>query len=80
MVPLDEARSQMGPRQILLGNLNPVSILRDGTPEMVREAVAQCHQQAGPRYIVGAGCEVPRDTPKENLRALCQYADAHPPA
>ena len=28
----------------------------------------------GRRYIVGAGCEVPRDTPPENLEAMRRYA------
>lgn len=77
MVPFADAREQMGPGQVLLGNLDPVRALRDGTPESVTEAVAECHRQAGPRYIVGAGCEVPRDTPKDNVRALSQYAQAH---
>ena len=72
--PVAEGREQMGSNQVLLGNLNPVQILRNGTPKMVQEAVAQCHREAGRRYVVGAGCEVPRDTPEANLRALCAYA------
>lgn len=72
--PVGEGREQMGPHQVLLGNVNPVKVLRNGTPETVREAVATCHLEAGRRYIVGAGCEVPRDTPEANLRALCAYA------
>lgn len=79
MAPLADARARMGPDQILLGNINPVSILRNGTPETVTAAIAECHRQAGGRYIVGAGCEVPRDTPDENLRALCNYARQHHP-
>lgn len=74
MVSVAEARRAMGPHQVLLGNLDPVRALRDGTPESVRSAVAECHRQAGPRYIVGAGCEVPRDTPVENVRAMTDYA------
>ena len=74
LAPLDEARAQMGPGQMLLGNINPVTILRNGTVEAVTQAIAECHRQAGARYIVGAGCEVPRDTPPENLRALAEYA------
>jgi len=66
----------MGPDQVLLGNLDPVAALRAGTPESVRAAVRQCHRDAGARYIVGAGCEVVRDTPEENLRAMCGYAGA----
>lgn len=77
MVPVSEAREAMGPRQVLLGNIDPVAVLRNGSPETVRDAVAECHRQAGRRYIVGAGCEVVRDTPQENLRAMCDYARAN---
>ncbi|MEI2723557.1 MAG: uroporphyrinogen decarboxylase family protein [Verrucomicrobiota bacterium] len=77
--PLAEARQQMGPRQVLLGNLNPVTVLMNGTPELVNASIAECHRQAGARFIVGAGCEVPRATPPENLRALCEYARTHAP-
>jgi len=80
MVPMVEARRVMGPDQVILGNIDPVQVLRNGTPETVSEAIAACHRAVGPRYIVGAGCEVVRDTPHENLRALCRYALEHPPA
>jgi uroporphyrinogen-III decarboxylase len=76
MVPLDQARAKIGPRTLLLGNLDPVRLLRDGTPGTIRNALAHCHRQAGSRYIIGAGCEVPRDTPPDNLRALLEYAKA----
>ena len=79
VLSLAEAREKMGPKQVLLGNLNPVTVLRDGTPEFVTAAIMECHRQAGSRFIVGAGCEVPRDTPPENLRALGAYARGHRP-
>lgn len=79
MVPLAEARAQMGPDQVLLGNLNPVAVLRNGTPAEISATVAACRRDAGLRFVVGAGCEVPRDTPAENLRALCDYARTHQP-
>ncbi len=77
MAPMSLGREQMGSNQVLLGNINPVATLRDGTPESVWTAVEQCHQQAGQRFIVGAGCEVTRDTPNENLRAMHDYARSH---
>ena len=77
--PVDAARTTMGPDQILLGNINPVTELRDSTPEAVTAAIAECHRQAGNRYIVGAGCEVPRDTPLENVRAMTDYAKSYGP-
>ena len=79
MAPISDARRQMGPRMILLGNLNPVAVLRNGDPAGVTAAIAEYHREAGPPFIVGAGCEVPRDTPPENLHALCAYAHTHKP-
>jgi uroporphyrinogen-III decarboxylase len=70
-------REKIGPDQVLLGNVDPVSVLRNGTPEQVLEAITRCHQEAGSNYIVSAGCEVPRDTPPENLKVLLHYARSH---
>ena len=78
LVPMKDGREKMGPEQVLLGNLDPVRALRDGTPASVYAAVAECHRQAGTRFIVGAGCEVTRDTPAANLQALVAYAREHP--
>jgi MtaA/CmuA family methyltransferase len=74
LVALSEARDKMGLNQVLLGNINPVTVMRNGTEDDVMQAVAECHRQAGARFIVGAGCEIPRDTPPDNLRALAEYA------
>jgi len=79
MVPLSQCRREMGPRQVLSGNIDPVAVLLGGTPESITAAVAECHRQAGPPYIVAAGCEVPRDTPEQNLLALRDYARTHRP-
>jgi MtaA/CmuA family methyltransferase len=73
LTPMTLAREQM-PGQIILGNLNPVAVMRDGTPEAITRAVTQCHREAGARFIVGAGCEIPRDTSAANFQALCDYA------
>jgi len=74
MVSLEKARLEMGESQVLAGNLDPVKCLRNGTPQSVTEAVAACHRAAGTNFIVGAGCEIPRDTPLENLAAMHDYA------
>jgi MtaA/CmuA family methyltransferase len=76
-VAVSTAREAMGPRQVLLGNLDPVATVRNGTPESIHAAVAECHREAGSAYIVGAGCEIPRDTPAENVLALRDYARSY---
>ncbi len=79
LTPVSEARQKMGPHQVLMGNMDPVRALRDGTPELIWQVLTQCHRQAGRRFVVGAGCEVPRDTPPENLQVLSAYAREHAP-
>ena len=74
LAPLSEGRAAMGVGQVLLGNIDPVRVLRNGTPQEVYDAVAECHNQAGDRFIVSAGCEVVRDTPLENVHAMRRYA------
>ncbi|MCC6262310.1 MAG: uroporphyrinogen decarboxylase [Bryobacterales bacterium] len=76
--PVAEARSAMTISQALLGNLDPVRTVRDGTPASVTAAIAKCHEEAGSAFIVGAGCEIARGTPEENILALAQYARTHP--
>jgi MtaA/CmuA family methyltransferase len=74
MVSIEKARKETGDEQILDGNLDPVKVLRNGTPEQIHSALEECFRQAGTNYIVGAGCEVPRDTPHENLKTMHDFA------
>lgn len=71
---ISEGRALMRTDQVLLGNIDPVRVLQNGSVADVYAGVAVCHAQAGDAYIIGAGCEVPRDTPSDNLLALHQYA------
>lgn len=75
-VPVAEARAALGPEVVLIGNLNPVTAVRDAAAESIMAELASCHAAAGPRFIVGAGCEIPRDTPSENVRAFREYANS----
>ncbi len=79
MNPMDEAREKMGDKQVLLGNIDPVRVLRNGTPDEIKQGLAECHRGAKSRYIVGAGCEIPRDTHPDNVNAMLEYALTHKP-
>jgi MtaA/CmuA family methyltransferase len=74
LTSLGHARRAMRDTQVLLGNIDPVRALRDGTPASVEAALAECYRQAGPAYICGAGCEVPRGTPHANMEAMARFA------
>ena len=70
MVPLSQVRSAVGRDVVITGNINPVEALRNSTPEAIAAAIQKCRADAAPSYIAAAGCEVPRDTPEENVRAM----------
>ena len=76
-VPMVQARSKTGPRQTLAGNLDPVRDVRNGSPETIEMALETLRQQAGAQWIVAAGCEIVRDTPHENVRAMVKFSQEH---
>ena len=73
-VKVADARAQIGLGPALVGGIDPVRVLQMARPEEVTAALAACQQAAGPGYIAGAGCEVPRGTPHENMDALIRFA------
>ena len=70
-------RAALGPEgAALAGNLDPVREVKDSRPSAIRALVEKCRQESQPRYIVGAGCEIPRGTPRENLLAMLESAES----
>jgi len=77
----------------LMGNLDPTSVLLQGTPELVRReadraiaAGVRAGATAGrddrasrPAFLLGSGCEVAPATPLANARAMVSAAAGHRP-
>lgn len=72
LVSLPQVKEMMGDKVCIKGNLDPVRVLLNGTPESIEAAVKECIEIGGVKggFILSPGCEVPRDTPPENLEAL----------
>jgi MtaA/CmuA family methyltransferase len=78
MNSMKSARAETGYSQLLSANIDPVSVLFNGTPEVVREKLQSCYSSAGPTYFaVCAGCEVPRGTPDDNIKAMQVFARSY---
>jgi uroporphyrinogen-III decarboxylase len=69
MVDLKSGTEQFGDKVSFLGNVDPVAIMLQGTPQKVFDATTTCMKEGGSRVISGAGCEVPNGTPHENFHA-----------
>ncbi|MCZ7662834.1 MAG: uroporphyrinogen decarboxylase family protein [Thermoleophilia bacterium] len=66
-----------GTRVGLMGNVRPAETVLLGTPESVDQEVKQILDQAGANpcgFVLATGCEVPIDSPPENLLAFVQAA------
>lgn len=63
----------LGEKFILVGNVDPIKILRDGSQDEIFEAVKTCLDlgaEAKSGFILGPGCQVYFQTRKENLLAF----------
>ena len=71
MVDMERAAGILPEDTAICGNFNPVEVMLQGTTEQVREAVRRCRQIGSRKNtFVAPGCEVPKDTPRENMLAL----------
>ena len=71
MVDMERAADILPEGTCICGNFNPVEIMLQGTPEMVKAAVGKCKELGRRNHnFIAPGCEVPKDTPPENMLAL----------
>jgi len=54
------------------GNVDPVSIMLNGSVSDVKNAVRQCRIDSKGKACISAGCEIPKFTPHENLHAFTE--------
>jgi uroporphyrinogen decarboxylase len=76
---LAEAKKALGKKIALIGNLDQVKYLMNGTPkEVVAETVRIMEiGKPGGAYIFNTGDMVPRDVPEENMRTMMRAARQH---
>lgn len=74
-VDLAKAKQIVGDRASISGNV-PTQLLARGTAEEVYAASCRCIELAarGGRYTLGSSCEVPFETPEENIDAMVRAA------
>ena len=71
MVSIEKTRQICGEDLCIAGQFDPVAVLLQGNPEIIKEKVKEEGRQAGEKHMICPGCEVPPDTPMENLLAFC---------
>ncbi|QOV18642.1 uroporphyrinogen decarboxylase family protein [Blautia liquoris] len=73
MVDMEAAADILPEKSSICGNFNPVQVLYNGTPQLVRSEVERCMGIADKnRSMISPGCEIPRDSASENVLAIHQ--------
>jgi uroporphyrinogen decarboxylase len=70
------AKSTVGARHVLFGNIDPSGVIARGSPQEVRVATRQLISvwKLSGGFVLNAGCAIPPTTPPENIRALIETA------
>jgi uroporphyrinogen-III decarboxylase len=78
-----DAVSAIGDKVALWGNVDPVEILRNGTPDHVAQEAGALldavHRGGLRRFVLGSGCILAPDTPPANIHALIGTARSRTP-
>jgi len=71
-IEMEDALAMLPEDRMVLGNIDPVGTLRNQTPENIRkEVLAFLERYSGyPNFVIASGCDIPPDTPLENLDAF----------
>ena len=78
-IDLAEARKVVKDRICLMGNVHPIDTLWNGSADAVKKESLVCIEKAGKdgKFILAGGCEVPRDTPVANIKAMVDAAKSY---
>ena len=71
-IDMAEMMAKMPADTVVMGNVDPAGVLRQGTPDTVREATLEVMNKccAYPNFVISSGCDIPPATPWENLDAF----------
>lgn len=72
-----EVARDVPPTALAMGNLDPVSVFKDSTPEQMREATLSLldAMKDYPNFVLSSGCDTPPHTPMENIDAFFEALD-----
>ena len=71
-VDMEQMLQKMSPDAVVMGNIDPASEFRNGTPETMAQAVRDLMERCGrfPNFVPSSGCDLPPVCSWENIRAF----------
>lgn len=77
MVDLEDMLAKCDHKMVMVGNIDPSGVMMNGTPQEVYDAtmkILELGKANGGGAIPCTGCELPADSPLENIRAMARAA------
>ena len=76
-IDIEDALKVMPADSIVIGNIDPAGIIRNGTPEQIREETLALMERCCkyPNFVVASGCDIPPNTSLENIEAFFGAVD-----
>ena len=69
---MEEVIRDVPPTALAMGNIDPVSVFKDGTPEQMRQTVTNLLEATKEysNFVLSSGCDTPPHTPMANIEAF----------
>lgn len=75
---MEEVIGDVPTTALAMGNIDPVSVFKDGKPEQMRQTVTQLldAMRPHPNFVLSSGCDTPPHTPAANIDAFFDALEA----
>ena len=76
-IDMEEAIKGLQEDSIIFGNIDPAGILRNSTPDIVKAETKTLMERCCkyPNFVIASGCDIPPQTPLENMDAFFEAVD-----
>jgi len=79
LVDFPTAAQKIPEDMFLIGNIDPVRVMRNGSPEEVKRKTLELLEKMRPysNFILSTGCDLPPETPLENIAAFMEAGKSY---
>ena len=69
---MEEVIRDVPPTALVMGNIDPVPVFKDGSPELMHQTVISLldRMKDYPNFVLSSGCDTPPHTPIANIDAF----------
>ena len=71
-IDIEKALEVIPQDRLVIGNIDPAGVLRNGTPESIRKETLELMERCCkyPNFVIASGCDIPPMSPLENIQAF----------